>query len=289
MFLFFIFVQTLFSAAFIVTKMALDHMDPYLLSFLRMFLAAIPMTIYYLFLSKAKYKFNKTDAILLCGVAFFNVFITNLYETLSLIGLKAATANFIYSLSPLITAVMGYFGVLGLKENFNWKKVVGLLISFFGFLSFILGNSSGGVGGVSKYEAYILLATFGTTIGWVLVKRLVERGVPIALISSFSMMGGAFLAFVTYLVFGHKALISDLNTTLIWGGATALVSFLLAYNLKKILLKLYSATFTAIGIFVSPLATAALGYFILGEKISLMFFVALGLIFVGTYIFFTQE
>lgn len=289
MLLFFIFVQFVFSIAFIITKSTLLHVSPIFMVSMRSLLAALPILAYYLFKDK-QYKISNSEKKLLMGVALFNVIIPNIFESIGMLTLKAATANFIYSLSPFLTAIFGYFGFFGLHEKMTIKKVLGMALGLIGFLIFVLlGSNSAGSCAVGAAEIYLLIATAGNIIGWIFVKRLIEKGMPISLINGGSMMIGFFVSIATAMLFEKQWIYGSYMTAFNWLALSAFVTFVVAYNCKSYLLKFFSATFAAVGIFISPLLTALLGFIFLGETVSSIFFLSLVFIFSGVYIFFKEE
>lgn len=285
--------QSLFAISFIVFKKALLYADPIFLVAIRMLISgALMLAWYYLF--QPRVKWTQGIVFLVFVASVFNIYLTNVPEIVGLQYVSAAKANFIYSFSPFLTAIFSYFF---LQEKLNLRKIMGLLLSFVGFLVILFGQNNteqhlNHLFFISSAELLIILASVATIFGWIAIKKLVcvDR-TSIAFANGTSMLIGGGISLVHSLMVEnwHPLPVSDMQMMVAWSMAGVLFSCLLAYNWNAYLLKTFSATFMSLSGLISPAFTAILGLFILQEPITLHFVISFILVFFGTYIFFRQE
>ena len=77
-----------------------------------------------------------------------------------------------------------------------------------------------------------------------------------------------------------------LSFALAW---TVIIGNIFGYTLYAHSLKRYSATFVALAGFSIPLFVALFGYFILQEPLTVNFFIALAITFIGLILFYHKE
>lgn len=283
----------LFALVFIVEKMCFQYSSILFLVGSRMFVAGILMLVCYLFFKDKKMKFSKGIILKLCFLGAINIYLTNIFEAFALKYLYTYKTCLIYNLSPFISAIFSYFIF---SEMLNWKKWLGLIIGFIGFIPLILAKSIDESQVESPFiswpELSMIMAVICSVYGWILLKQLVQKEDCHPLLANgTSMLTGGFLSL------GHSYMMEDWNPIpisdwqyfLIFSSILLIVSNLICYNLYALLLTKYSATFLSFAGFSTPFFTAMLGWFFLNENILWQFYLSTAIIAFGLYLFSQEE
>ena len=286
-------VQFIFGISFIIFKKTLLYGQPIFLVAIRMLLGGAVLFGYHL-LKEKRVKINSKLLTLILTAAIFNIYVTNVFELWGLQYVTAAKANFIYNLAPFLAAFFSYF-MLG--EKMTPKKWLGLMIGLIGFIPILLVQSPGElsidhIGWLSSAELALIIAAIGTSIGWVSVKKLVnDKQTSIAFTNGVTMLIGGLIALVNswFVETWNPVPLTNYNAALFYTVLGAFSLCILSYNLYIHLLRKYSATFLSLTGLTSPLITAFFGFFLLGESVSLNFFISSVIVFWGLYIFYKQE
>ena len=286
-------VQFIFGISFIIFKKTLLYGQPIFLVAIRMLLGGAVLFGYHL-LKEKRVKINSKLLTLILTAAIFNIYVTNVFELWGLQYVTAAKANFIYNLAPFLAAFFSYF-MLG--EKMTPKKWIGLMIGLIGFIPILLVQSPGElsidhIGWLSSAELALIIAAIGTSIGWVSVKKLVnDKQTSIAFTNGVTMLIGGLIALVNswFVEIWNPVPLTDYNWAIFYTVLGTFSLCILSYNLYIHLLRKYSATFLSLTGLTSPLITAFFGFFLLGESVSINFFISFIIVFFGLYIFYKQE
>ncbi|MFT6849666.1 MAG: drug/metabolite transporter (DMT)-like permease [Sphingobacteriales bacterium] len=197
--------------------------------------------------------------------------------------LSSSTTGVLNSLVPIFTFI---FGVLFFKNQFNGRKLAGVLIGLLGAVLLIILRTDGSFDPNYAYGFFIVLATicYGTSVN--VVKNYLQD-VPALTISSmsFSVIGilcGIYLLgftdFTSKIVSGPTELKAAGYIFLLAAFGTALA--LIMFNK---LVQLKSALFATTTTYLIPIV--ALGWGILdGEDVGLLHLVGMGTILIGVYL-----
>lgn len=290
--IFLIFLQLIFSIAFIIFKKSMPYGPPFFLVGSRLIIAGIILLITQFFVNRKSFAMLKDNWHLIITASIFNIYITNAFEFWALGCVTAAKASFIYNFSPFVSA---FFGYLLLNETMTLKKWLGLLIGILGMLPILLTSSSyceyagNHYGFFSIAEIALLIAAGATSYGWISIKQLIhKKNVPIILANGMSTLIGGSIAL------GQSALVEtwpDFNSFYLWFYilAAVVVSQLIAYNCYSNLLLRYSATFMTFTGFSMPFFSALLGWLFLGETVSYAFYISNIIVFIGLCVFYLEE
>lgn len=286
--------QALFASVFPIGKKALAYAGPFFLVGLRMVLAGATLFIYQLIKNPKACIIRRQDIPLLIVLAFLNVYMVNSYEFWGLQYLTSGKACFIYNLSPFFAALFSY--VL-FHEKITFKKGLGLVIGFLGFLPILYGESKTElslmhVGMLSIAEIALLLAAFADSAGWV-VMRIFSRHTHYSFITvnAYGMMLGGLMSFAHSLSIEswtpspYTAFLPMLSLTILMG----LIQNIICYNLYAHLLRQYSSTFISFIGFTGPFFAAFLGWLMFGEMVSWYFYVSAAIVFTGLCLFYQEE
>ncbi len=284
----------LFASGFIIAKTTLSYGQPLFLIGSRMMFAG-------LLLLGAEWMKNRTSFSLknlpwkrLIALGIINIYLTNAFEFYGLQHLTSFKTCFLYSFSPFLSALFSYFLF---SERMTSKKWLGLTIGFIGFIPILLSQTeleeaTGQLFFFSWGELSVIAACICSVYGWILLKQAVSKdSVSPLLANSISMIVGGVFALC------HSRLVEPWNPIPVTEpipflqGAILLtiVSNLIAYNLYGYLLKKLSATFISFAGFSTPLFTALLGWYFLGESVGLPFFVSSAVVFMGLFLFYQEE
>lgn len=292
---FVILLYALFASMFTIAKTGLEYTQPFFLVASRMLLAGIILVAYQSFIKGEKFVLTKKAWRRVLCLAIFNIYLTNAFEFWGLQFLTSFKTCFIYSLSPFVSALLSYFMF---AETLSRKKWLGLLIGFGGFIPILLSQSSteeqtGHLFFLSWAELSVMLAAVCSVYGWIILKQLVsQEGYSPSMANGLSMFIGGAVALV------HSLLTETWNPVPVtsfypYFECTLLmiiISNMICYNLYGSLLKKYSATFMSFaGFIVTPLCTALLGWFFLGEVVTWPFYVSFAIAFSGLLLFHQEE
>jgi drug/metabolite transporter (DMT)-like permease len=284
----------LFASVFTVAKEALLAASPFFLLGSRMLLAGVLMLIFQYFRKGALLKLTKEQLIQVLLLGFFNIYLTNALELWGLQYLTSFKTCFLYSLSPFLTALISY---LTFQETLNWKKWIGLLVGFSGFIPILLsqGNQegiSGKFGAFSGAELAVLSAVLSSVFGWIILKKLVfHMKCPYLVANGYSMLLGGLIGLVHSMLFENWNPI-PVSNTLRWLECSLfliIVSNCICYNLYGWLLKKFSSTFMSFAGLSTPLFTALFGWFFFDERPQWDFFASLMIVFFGLLMFYLEE
>lgn len=283
----------IWSTSFSIGKITLLHSSPLYLTGVRMFLAGIIIMAFLAFFRRQDLRLKKGQLGTLLLLALMAVYITNVLEFWGLQYLTAAKSCFIYSLSPFLSALFSY---LQFKEKVTVKKMLGLTIGFIGFLPVMLerGRSEIAVGGVGIFswpEIAMMGAVVASVYGWVLLRKLGKEGMSPIMANGSAMSIGGLLALMHSWFLGERVFFPVEDSLSFFQGVFCLiiVSNLICYNLYGWLLKRFTATFLSIAGLMTPLFAAFFGYFLLGESISMIFFLSMGVIGIGLWLVYAEE
>lgn len=280
----------LFASVFTIAKSALMISEPFFLVGTRMLLAGVILLGYQLFYKKESFSFDRKTGWRLVLLAIFNIYLTNVFEFWGLRYLTSFKTCFIYSLTPFLSALFGYFL---LSEKLSSAKWLGLLVGLLGFTPIFLEHTSGEEQAghflfLSWAELSVLTGAICSVYGWIVLKQLVnEHQLSPLTANGVSMFIGGILAL------GHSFAVESwdpfpVTNYPIFFECTLLliiISNLICYNLYGALLKKYSATFMSFAGFTTPLFSALFGWFILGEVVTWPFYLSFLMVLTGLILF----
>lgn len=289
-----ILLYALFASVFTTAKTALEYASPLFLVGSRMAVAGIFLLSYQYWFKRETFYLSWKTMRKISLLAFFGIYLTNIFEFWGLKYLTSFKTCFIYSLSPFLSALFSY---LATQEKMSLKKWCGLIIGFLGFIPILLSYSmqegeSGQLWLFSSAEIAVMLAAACSVYGWILLKQIVTiEKCPPVLGNGCAMLFGGIMALI------HSAFIETWNPIPVidfapfLGSAAVLVliSNLICYNLYGYLLKRYSATFMSFAGFTTPLFTALFGWLFLGEIVTLPFYISCAIVFCGLLMFYQEE
>jgi drug/metabolite transporter (DMT)-like permease len=299
----------MFASTFTLGKAALAYVSPCLFIGVRMMLGGSMLLGYSYFSKHKKWILKKTDVILFAQIIVFHIFCAYVLEFWALEHVTSAKACLLFNLSPFITAIFSYFLF---AEKLTLRQICGLIIGFVGFLPILLAQTpleqmAGTIGFLSWYEIALIASVTSSAYGWMIMKKLINKGYSFIIVNGIGMTGGGILAFILSLITEGQPILKKASVTMpsfvsIYGtyaesllmlGAYSIsliiIANIICYNLYGYLLSRYSATFLSFSGFMTPLFAALLGWIFLGEAVTWHFFATILLVIGGLYLFHEKK
>jgi len=285
---------TLYGAVFPIGKATLEYAPPLFITGSRMLLSAVLLLLYQFLFHRKKFFFKKQHLLPVVVIGCTNVYLANALEFWGLQFMGSGKTCFLYSFSPIATALLSY---LCFSEKMNLQKWFGIFIGILGFIPILLAHSntedqSGLVGFLSWAELALLGAAVVTAIGWMTMRIMVkQQGYPSIMANANSMLVGGMMALIhsLYVENWSPIPITNISAFLPPFLLLMLVSNIISYNLNALLLRHYTATYLSFVGLSQPFFAAVFGFIFLNEVISPYFWISMLAVCLGLYIYYQQE
>ena len=281
----------LLASAFSANKVLLGWLPPTFFVGIRMLCAGLIMVAYnYRKSGRLRFAYFRQDLFTIFGIALFTTYAPSLLKAYGLKGLASSKAALIGSCDPFVTAMYAY---ALWRETLTFKQFIGVVT---GFLGVALLLTSGSMHEQSLHAWFIFswpeLAALGAVVigryGWILVRSLLkkERYKPME-INGLSMVFSGVLALATSVIIDPISSISipSVPRFLAFFTYTIVAGNIFGYGLYAYCIKRYRLTLVSFAGFSIPLFVPLIGWLFLGEKLTLLFFGSVVIIFVGLLIF----
>lgn len=255
------------SGTYIIANAATQSIPAANLTFMR---AVVSGTIYllYIWYSRLQFRYKGRDFTLLMILGFLSVPIN---QFAFLYGMKFTTATeaaILYSTTPVLVLL---FSAIYLKEKLTMPKIVGTILAFGGVVVIVLDKGAGI--GLSHLEGdfFVSIAVIAWTLYTVLGRKLILKHGALNSTIYTALFGSAmFLPVGIWSSIGY-------SYTALTGGQwmeilyLSLITSIVGYVLWYAALSKIEASKAAVFSNGQPVMTAILGYFFLGQGISLTF------------------
>lgn len=277
--------------SFTLAKAVLAYSAPLFFVAFRMILAGCMLLAYCYARNPYMLTIRKKDYGKFALIILMHIYFSYVFDLIALQYMSSFKGAFIYNLSPFITALFSYFFF---SERMTGKKWLGLTIGFAGFLPELISQScipSDVITCFAWPEITMIGSVLAATIGWIVMRMLVNDGYSPIAVNATGMMGGGILALITSSIFEvwDPFPVSDWIQFLKITFAVIIVGNIIYYNLYGYLLRTYTATFMAFAGFLCPLFAAIFGWYFLGEEVNATFFFSLFVVVLGLTIFYQEE
>ncbi len=285
----------LYGSVFVFAKLTLEYGSPLFITAARMILAGLLLLGFQFLFHRSHFHFKRQYIRPIFIIAFTNVYLTNALEFWGLQYMEAGKACFLYSFTPIATALLSY---TWFNEVISLKKWMGLLIGVLGFLPILIVHSGTEIdsGGSVLFFSYAELALLGaalaSAIGWIAMRHTVKNlAYSSVMANGSSMLVGGLLALIHSLLTENwnPVPITDLWPFMQWFVILTIISNLMSYNLNTYLLKIYTATYIAFAGLSQPFFAALIAWLILGEVESLYFWLSFVIVSLGLYMYYKDE
>jgi len=269
----------IWGAASPIFKYSLESIPPFTLAFLRFSIASL---ILFPFVHKELHKL--TSVIDNWKEIFlFSIFGTTINITFFFLALKSTesiNAPIIGSSGPIIILI---FSVLFLHEKAGLKKILGMLLSFFGILIIILEPViKHGLDGSVIGNIFLVIATLGAVGQTLIGKKVTKKYSPLPL-TFWSFIIGS-ITFIPMMIPELKTLPPlDVKSVIgiVYG---SIFSSFIAYSLYAWGLSKIDASEAGLFAYIDPVIAIVIAYPLLGEKPTSLFLLGSVLVFFGIYI-----
>ncbi len=243
-------------------------------------------------------------------IALCTTFFPSNLKAYALANMPSYKMAYFGTLDPFVAALYSYFWF---HERLSWRQWLGIAIGFCGMLILLSSLSPmeeqlKAFAILSYPELAALAAVIISRLGWIQGQQLLKKehitplqfnvftmGVSGILCLAMVLMRGTYT--VTPLSFADIPLLSmqpfislssmaQLSVFLLY---TTLIGNVLGYTLYGYALKRHSATFVALAGFLIPIFVQLIGWTLLGEPLSTLFFIACAVTFMGVALFFYDE
>jgi len=294
------------ASTFTFGKAALLYIQPLAFVGIRMVIAGFLLLGYQYIFNRSQWRFEWKDTAKFAAVSFFLMFFSFAAEFWGMQYVSAAKACLIYNSSPFITALLAYWL---LNERITGKQWAGLIVGFLGFIPILINQMPTEAATdhflfISLPEFMVFLAAGAACYGWITTKQLVVgRAYSTVMVNGVSMLfGGMISLFVAWLMEPFPWIQATGESS--WGlsslayarwavvGYTVfliLVANVICFNLYSWLLHRYTATFISFVGFTTPLFAAFFDLLYFGQFVSASFFLTVGIVGIGIYLFYQDE
>lgn len=272
-------------------KQALLYSDPFFLTAVRYIPSGLIFIASAYFLNKKEFIFKPKTVHLFIGISFF-YFLMDALRLVSLKHIPSSHAALMSVLSPFIAALIA-FGFF--KERFPLKKCFALCLGFFGVLPLIIESILHTKGTFSFYSLLsgylaMFMSVVSAVVGTFIYKRLLHF-YSIYLILGIAVFFGGLISLAISLTSETWNPIPVENVTLI---APFIIFIFITHNLIAqplygYLVKKYPVTLVTFATLVTPVTSAALGYFLYGQAIGFTFFFSLVTLMIAFFLFYQEE
>jgi drug/metabolite transporter (DMT)-like permease len=274
-----IFAMFIWASSFIALKAAMEDLGPFTVIFLRMIIASLCFV--YFIKSFLKYDFSKKDIKYILLLALFEPCLYFIFESKALQFTSASQAGMITSLMPIITAMAaGYF----LKEIITKQLIFGSLIAMSGAICLSLQGASSVSSPNPLLGNFLELLAMFCGAGYTITARYLSDKYSALFITAIQAFIGA-IFFMPLFIYEYFTI--PLNITMnsfLWVIYLGVVVTLAGYGLYNYALTKIQASKAAIFVYLIPVFTLILAYFVLNEKLSISEFVACLVILLGVFI-----
>lgn len=253
--------------SFVATKVVLQDISPVTIVWLRFAMGVIILGI----AVAARKQFallNRNEWLYFSLLGFLGITLHQWLQSNALLTSEAGTTAWIVATTPVFMAILGW---IVLKEKLGWIKIVGILLAFFGVL-------------VIVYDGNLLafsLRSFGkpgdilvlmSAVNWTVFSVLSRRGLqkhPATFMMFYIMLIGWLMTSILFFATENLAQVNNL-TSRGWIGLAFLgiVCSGLAYIAWYDALQALSAAQTGVFLYIEPLVTVVVAFFILQEPIT---------------------
>lgn len=269
----------IWGAAAPVFKWSLQNIEPFTLAFLRYFIAAfllLPFTLKVL-------KIEQKDLLNLFLISFFGITVNISFFFLALPLISSINVPIIGASAPIFIILSS---ILFLKEKPKAKVIIGTILSLAGIIIVIARPLiEQGVSGSIIGNLLIVGGVLGAVVYTILLRKIARKYSPIALTFWLFVIGA--LSFLPMFIVENKdqLFLATLNhqgiVGIIFG---AVLSSALAYCLYNFALKYIVANEVGIFFYLDPVVAVVIAIPLLGEVITIPYFLGSLLVFLGLFI-----
>ena len=260
------------ASAFVCIKYLVVSYPPLYIAFIRFALASI------LFIVIAKLyniKLPSKEKFLIVLSGIFGITIYNISLNYAETVISSAESSFIVNLVPIFTT---FLATIFLNEKIDKIFILSILLSFTGV--FLISYSHLENFSLNSGVMYALLASLSQAIYFILQKKLLSYYKPIEIVSYSVWIGTIFMIPFCVELFSFKSIHIDLSHILVFLYLSLFPSTL-AYLFWTYILSTKTASTASAYLYLVPVITLFMGYYILDERINIISLLGIVMIIVG--------
>lgn len=274
--------------SFTIGRMLLNYVPPFFLIGIRMILAGILILGAQYFWYR-QIKIKKQDWGLFFIISMIHIFIPYVTEFIALQSIAPSCAALIFNLTPCFTALFSYL-IFG--ELMTITKWIGFLIAAVGVWYMIAPSELYFCNSlINVAYLLVLVSVISAALGWVLVRKMLQRGYSPLHLNGMSMLMAGVMALICswFVEPGAHLPWDNMGHFLFLLISIILIANVIFYNMYGYLLRHYSATLLSFIGFITPQYTALYDWLLLNISVGLHFYGAVVIIGLGIYIFYHEE
>lgn len=278
-----LFAVAVWGASFIATKVVLRDISPVTIVWMRFAMGVLILGIavtarkQFALLNRGEWPYFALLGFL--GITFHQWLQSNALQTS-----EASTTAWIVTTTPVFMAILGWFV---LRERLGWVKIIGILVAFIGVLVIVYDGDLSGISlrSFGKPGDILILVS---AINWTVFSVLSRRGLknhPATFMMFYVMLLGWLLTSILFFATQRVSEIQNL-TAGGWVGLAFLGIFCsgLAYIAWYDALQTLGAAETGVFLYIEPLVTVVVAFFMLSETITLASLLGGGIILLGVWL-----
>ncbi len=261
-----------------IFKWSLENIDPFLFAFLRFFISALIILPF----AGNKLKIHTSDFVKVLIASFAGISLSIMLFFWGLQLTSSINAPIIGATGPIFILL---FSLLFLHEKSPYKIIIGTGISLFGVLYIVVQPVFSTASNHILGNLFLLLATLCSVLYIILIKQLIQR-YSFTVLSFWTFLLGslALMPFALYSTYSIGFLTHVSFQGLFGLGYSILFSSVIAYSLFSYGIKNLEINESEIFTYIGPLANIAVAIPLLGERLSLSYFIGAFFIFLGIYL-----
>jgi len=282
---------SLFAAAITANKFLLIFLSPAFFVAMRMICAGLLLFLIAVWRSKRlRFGYVKKDILTILLIALCTTFIPSFLKAYGLQYMVSSKSALIGALDPFVTAVYAYFLW---SEKLTITKMIGMVVGFSGIVILLVTTSpleeiAGSWGIISLPELTAFISMVVSRYGWIMARKLLRKNryKPGELNAMLMMIGGTYSLILAFFLTIPFTFVTPLPSKFYWMFTfSVIVGNMIGYTIYTNFLKKYNLTLISLCGLSVPLFVHLYGPIILGEKLSLTFFISLVIVFTGMLIF----
>ncbi|WP_432407574.1 DMT family transporter [Wukongibacter sp. M2B1] len=248
--------------SFLSIKVTVGVLPPMTLALVRFLMGSVVLSIIYMIMEKEK-RLNRKDIPLLALSGFIGVSAYFYFENNGIQYISASSASIIIAAIPIFALIAE---IIFLKAELTKKKVISVVVSFFGVYLIVGFNSAG----ISENSLRGYLFMLGAVLVWVaysiITKPLYKKYSQITIVYFQTLFGTLFLIPFVFFETTNWSLIDStiiLNVVYLGIFCSAMAYYLYIYAMDYL-----GVSTTSLFLNLLPIVTVIASYFILDERIN---------------------
>lgn len=268
--------------AFPLIKIGLEELSPINLTIMRLFVVCFVFLVLLILQPKKLSKLQKKDIPSLFLLGFLGVVVYHLALNYGELYVSAGAASLIIATIPLFVVILA---VLFISEKITLNVMLGIVMSLGGVVIIsTFGNKD--IALEIQYLSGAIAVLVAALVGagyTVAGKKLLQRYSPLSLTVYAFLIGSlGLIPFISPSLFEEVMQMSAVG----WGAVLFLAFFptVVSYTLWYVALEIKQASEISVYLYFTPVLSTIIAYFLLGEKITLLFVLGGALVIIGLYI-----